>query len=117
MTPQYDLIDGKRLRFSRNGRGTPILFLHGYPDTLTIFRAIEAELADRFDVIAFDWPGIGESEAWLGGATPFDLGKRVVRLLDHWRIERAIIAGHDMGGQAALAVAATAPSRVVSCVV
>lgn len=51
------------------------------------------------------------------GATPYDLARRVVRLLDYWHFERAVIAGHDMGGQAALAAAALAPERVERLVI
>jgi pimeloyl-ACP methyl ester carboxylesterase len=112
LATSYELIDGKRLRVAHAGDGLPILLLHGYPDTLQIWSNLSPLLAARFHVIAFDWPGMGESEAWSGGATPYDLAQRVVRLLDYWRFDRAIIAGHDMGGQAALAVAALAPERV-----
>ena len=108
LTERYDVVDGKRVRMARLGSGPPLVLLHGYPDTLQIWSALAPLLAPRFDVIAFDWPGIGGSDAWSGGATPFDLARRVVRLLDHWQLDRATVAGHDMGGQAALATAAQA---------
>ena len=117
LAPDTEVVDGRRLRVARTGNGPPLVLLHGYPDTLQIWSNLAAELAHRFEVIAFDWPGIGESEAWSGGATPYDLARRVVRLLDHLRLDRATIAGHDMGGQAALAVAVTEPSRVSAVVV
>jgi pimeloyl-ACP methyl ester carboxylesterase len=113
----HEIVGGKRLRVARLGDGTPILLLHGYPDTLQIWSNLAPLLAARFQVIAFDWPGMGESEAWSGGATPYDLARRVVTLLDHWNFGRAIVAAHDMGGQAALALAALAPERVERLVV
>jgi pimeloyl-ACP methyl ester carboxylesterase len=117
LATSHELIDGKRLRVAHLGDGSPLLLLHGYPDTLQIWSNLAPLLAARFQVVAFDWPGMGESEAWSGGATPYDLARRVVRLLDHWHFERAIIAGHDMGGQAALALAALAPERVERLVI
>jgi pimeloyl-ACP methyl ester carboxylesterase len=113
----HEIIDGKRLRTAHLGHGPPLLLLHGYPDTLQIWSNLAPLLAARFHVIAFDWPGMGESEAWNGGATPYDLARRVIRLLDHWRFDRAVIAGHDMGGQAALAAAVLAPERVEKLVI
>jgi len=68
-------------------------------------------------VLAFDWPGMGESEAWPGGATPFDMAGRLKRLLDHWQIDRAAVVGLDMGGQPALAAAARFPDRISHVVV
>lgn len=114
---RHEVVDGKRLRMARLGGGPPLILLHGYPDTLQIWTALAPLLATRFDVIAFDWPGVGGSDPWNGGATPFDLAGSVVRLLDHWQLSRATIIGHDMGGQAALALAATEPSRVDRIVV
>ena len=63
-------------------------------------------LADRRRVIAFDWPGMGQSDAWPGGATPMHLADRLLSLLDGWHIERADVASLDMGGQPALVFAA-----------
>jgi pimeloyl-ACP methyl ester carboxylesterase len=60
---------------------------------------------------------MGYSEAWSGGATPFDMARHLVTLMDDWRIDRAVIVGHDMGGQPALAFAAEHPGRVSHLVV
>ncbi len=112
-----DTVDGKRVRLARLGCGPPLVLLHGYPDTLQIWSRLAPLLAARFEVIAFDWPGTGGSEPWGGGATPFNLAQRLLRLLDHWGIDRAFIAGHDMGGQPALVAAAEHPSRTRGVIV
>ena len=117
LATSHETIDGKELRAAHLGDGPPLLLLHGYPDTLQIWSNLAPLLAAHFHVIAFDWPGMGESETWSGGATPYDLARRVVRLFDHWQFDRAIIAGHDMGGQAAIAVAVLAPERVERLVI
>ena len=99
------------MRFSREGEGPPIVLLHGYPDNLQIWSAVAPRL-DGFERIAFDWPGMGGSEAWAGGATPAHMASRLIALLDHWRIGRAAIAGIDMGGQPAVVAAAQHPDRI-----
>jgi pimeloyl-ACP methyl ester carboxylesterase len=68
-------------------------------------------------VIAFDWPGMGGSDAWHGGTTPEHMAGRVLALLDAWKIERASLVGMDMGGQPALAFAARFPERISHLVV
>jgi len=108
---------GRELRVARVGSGSPVILLHGYPDNLQIWSELAPRLAERFEVIVFDWPGMGFSEAWTGGATPFDLARRLRTLMDNWSIERAAIIGHDMGGQPALAFAAEHPTRVSHLVV
>lgn len=105
-----------RLRVARLGVGPPLLLLHGYPDNLQIWCELAPRLASHFEVIAFDWPGLGRSDAWPGGATPAHMADRLV-LLDTWRIERATLVGMDMGGQPALVFAAQRPDRVASLVV
>lgn len=110
------LPDGRRLRVARLGDGPPVVLLHGYPDNLQLW----CELAPRLvghRVIAFDWPGMGFSEAWPGGATPMHQADKLLTLLDVWGIDRADIAGLDMGGQPALAFAARHPDRVRRLVV
>jgi pimeloyl-ACP methyl ester carboxylesterase len=91
--------------------------LHGYPDNLQIWCELAPRLARYFEVIAFDWPGMGYSEACPGGATPQHMADRLLALLDSWRIAEATIIGMDMGGQPALVFAAQHPHRVHSLVV
>ena len=101
-----------RVRVARLGRGAPLVLLHGYPETLQIFSALAPLLAADHQIYAFDWPGLGGSEAQRGGATPEAQADRLLALLDGWGLERAALAGMDMGGQPALAFAARHPERI-----
>jgi pimeloyl-ACP methyl ester carboxylesterase len=111
------LSSGRRLRIARLGSGPPVIFLHGYPDNLQIWSELAMRLADHFEVIAFDWPGMGYSDAWSGGTTPFHMAGRLHKILDELAIERASLVGMDMGGQPALVFAAQHPERVHHLVV
>jgi pimeloyl-ACP methyl ester carboxylesterase len=108
---------GRKLRVARLGGGPPVILLHGYPDNLQIWSELAPRLAAHHEVITFDWPGMGYSEAWTGGATPFDFARRLGTLMDSWKIEKATIIGHDMGGQPALAFAAEHPERITRLIV
>ncbi len=107
----------RRLRLARLGNGPPLVLLHGYPDNLQIWCELAPRMADRFTVIAPDWPGMGYSEPWPGGATPFHQADRLLALLDAWGLGRVSLAGLDMGGQPVLAFAARYPERVHRLVV
>src|SRR5260370_1028943 len=74
------LPNGRRLRVAGLGDGSPLVLLHGYPDNLQIWCELVPRLADRRRVIAFDWPGMGRSEAWPGGATPMHMAERLLAL-------------------------------------
>jgi pimeloyl-ACP methyl ester carboxylesterase len=111
------LPNGRRLRVARLGHGPPLVLLHGYPENLQIWCELAPRLADRFEVIAPDWPGQGESDAWPGGATPSHMADRLRQLLDWWDVDRVSLVGADMGGQPALAFAARYPKRTSRLVV
>jgi pimeloyl-ACP methyl ester carboxylesterase len=111
------LSSGHRLRIARFGSGPPVVFLHGYPDNLQIWSELATRLADHFEVIAFDWPGMGYSDAWSGGTTPFHMADRLLKILDELEIERTSLVGMDMGGQPALVFAAKHPERMHNLVV
>jgi pimeloyl-ACP methyl ester carboxylesterase len=108
---------GHKLRVARLGSGPPVILLHGYPDNLQVWSELAPRLAAHFEVIALDWPGMGYSEAWSGGTTPFDFARRLHTLMDDWNIEEAALIGHDMGGQPALAFALEYPQRISHLVV
>jgi pimeloyl-ACP methyl ester carboxylesterase len=116
-TTTETLPNGRRLRVARLGSGPPFVLLHGYPENLQIWCELAPKLADRFEIIAPDWPGQGESDAWPGGATPAHMADRLRQLLDWWGLDRVHLAGADMGGQPALAFAARYPDRMRRLVV
>ncbi|TGE25130.1 alpha/beta hydrolase [Hymenobacter aquaticus] len=116
-TTQEQPRPGKQLRVARLGQGEAVLLLHGYPDTLQVFSQLAPLLAPEKQVIAFDWPGMGQSDDWAGGATPLLVARRLLQLLDFWQLDKVHLVGQDMGGQPALVFAAVYPERVRSVVV
>ena len=106
-----------QLRVARLGQGEAVVLLHGYPDNLHVFSELAPLLAADKQVIAFDWPGLGDSDEWPGGATPVVLAKRLLTLLDAWNLPKVHLVGQDMGGQPALVFAAAYPERVQSLVI
>ena len=109
--------DGKRIRVARLGEGPPIVLLHGYPDNLQIWCELAPRLAEQHEVIAFDWPGMGYSDPWSGGATPMHMAERLRELLDGWELPSVSLVGIDMGGQPALVFAASYPERIKRLIV
>lgn len=110
-------VRGMGVRCARVGSGPPLLLLHGYPESLQIFSRLAPLLAPTREVVAIDWPGMGASEEWSGGASPVHMAERVTHVMDHLSLERAEIVAMDMGAQPALVAAADYPERVTRLVV
>jgi pimeloyl-ACP methyl ester carboxylesterase len=106
------LADGIEVRHAQIGDGPPVVMTHGYPDNLQIWSRVARNLATDFTVHAFDWPGLGHSPPYVGGATPFHLAKQLDAFFDAIGTEHAHIVGLDMGTQPALVFAARHPDRV-----
>ena len=106
--------DAGRDRMTRVGSGPPVILLHGYPETLQLFSHLVPRLAERFEVLAFDWPGQGYSDRWPGPAHPEERAEQLATLMDHWDLPSAHLVATDMGGHPALSLAATSPQRVQS---
>jgi pimeloyl-ACP methyl ester carboxylesterase len=96
-------IDGIRLAYDDAGHGDVLVLLHGFPFDRTLWDAQFAALTQRARVIRVDLRGSGESGAGVGPALMESLAGDVYGLLDALGVARAIIAGHSMGGYAALA--------------
>jgi len=102
------------------GEGTPVLLLHGFPDSSALWRKqVPALVGAGFRAIAPDLRGFGESER------PPNVEDYAIRnsfadalaILDVLELERAHVVGHDFGAGLAWALAALAPDRVDRLVV
>jgi 3-oxoadipate enol-lactonase len=100
-----------RIAYRRSGAGHPLVLLHPLALSGAVWGEFAARLSGRFDVIAADARGHGES-GW--DTTPFgidDLGDDVAALLDGLGLDSAHVVGMSMGGSTAISFAARYPRR------
>ncbi len=111
------LIEANGLQFyvRDEGSGTPVILLHGFPDTGDVWRKqVPALVQHGFRAIVPDMRGRGRSgkpEA-VSDYRLSSIVRDVAGILDALRIERAHVVGHDWGAGVAWLVAALAPERV-----
>jgi len=105
-------INNLELAYVRRGKGTPLVLLHGFPLDHHLWDDIAPLLEDRFDLILPDLRGFGESTTVDAPYSMDDYASDIAGLLDQLGIQKAVIAGHSMGGYVALAFARLYPARV-----
>jgi len=96
-----------------------IVLLHGFPSSSYQFHDLIPLLADRFHVIAPDYPGMGYSEAPDPSVLrpTFD---DVTRVIDAFIAQRApgpvIFYMHDIGGPIGMRIATAHPERIAGLI-
>ena len=112
-TSHFADLDGVTLHYRRAGQGTPVVLLHGIPQTSHEWRYVMPRLAETYTVIAPDLRGLGDSTRPAGVYDKKTLGADIAALvIDHLGFKRFHIVGHDWGGPVAFAVAAGHPEAV-----
>ncbi|GGF40298.1 oxidoreductase [Marmoricola endophyticus] len=95
--------NGRRIAWSRAGKGPPVVFVHGTPFSARVWSPYAAELSRTHTVFAWDLPGYGESSKDPAHAVDFTVHARALAaLLEHWGVERPHVVAHDFGGGVAL---------------
>jgi 3-oxoadipate enol-lactonase len=105
-------INNIEIAYERRGKGTPLVLIHGYPLDHSIWNEVAALLEKDFDVILPDLRGFGESTTVETAYGMNEIASDISQLLGKLKIEKAIIAGHSMGGYVALAFANKYPDQV-----
>ncbi|MGH7597350.1 MAG: alpha/beta fold hydrolase [bacterium] len=105
-------INGVRLSFIDEGRGQPILFVHGFPLSRAIWQPQVETLAKNFRVIAPDLRGHGESEAPAGIYHMSTFADDLSALLEERQCGPVVLAGHSMGGYISFAFQRRFPQQV-----
>lgn len=102
------------LHYIREGKGVPVLLLHGRDGTLQEFTfSILGDVADQYEVVAFDRPGYGYSECENPDRlTTKQQAKIINEALDRLGIEKPIIVGHSYGGAVMLQYLLDYPDQV-----
>ncbi|GAA3913316.1 hydrolase [Amorphoplanes auranticolor] len=105
--------DDVALNVAVGGSGSPIVLLHGFPQTHLMWRHVAADLAADHTVICPDLRGYGASDKPAGGA--YDkrtMAADIVALARALGHDRFALAGHDRGALVAIRAGLDHPQAV-----
>jgi pimeloyl-ACP methyl ester carboxylesterase len=99
-------------REAGNPSGATLLLLHGFPSSSAQYDRLMKRLADRYHLIAPDYPGFGRSPA-LAGSTTFDrLGDAIDAFTEAKGLDRFGLYMFDFGSPVGFRIATRHPERV-----
>jgi pimeloyl-ACP methyl ester carboxylesterase len=113
---RIDGAEGVRLNVAVGGSGSPIVLLHGFPQTHLMWRHVARELAAQHTVIVPDLRGYGESDK-PDGSRPETYSKRtmaadIVEVAGRLGHKRFSLIGHDRGALVAVRAGLDHPDTI-----
>lgn len=109
---EFCTIHGYKRAYRIAGSGPAILLIHGIGDNSTTWNTVQAQLAQRFTVIAPDLLGHGQSDKPRADYSIAAYANGMRDLLSVLDIERVTIVGHSLGGGVAMQFAYQFPHLV-----
>lgn len=113
-------LDGVEIFFREAGRpeAPAVLLPHGYPCSSYEFRSFMPPLADRWRLLAPDFPGCGYSDTPDDFAYDFDgYADFLARFAERLGLERFALYLHDFGSQIGLRLAIRQPERIAALII
>lgn len=105
------------LAIENTGTGVPLVFLHAFPLSKSMWKPQVDALSRNFRVITVDLPGFGESPVAKDTTRMEDAARAVIRTLDERGVTQpAVFTGLSMGGYVLLQILRVAPQRVRAAV-
>jgi haloacetate dehalogenase len=108
---------GATINVVHGGKDSPVLLLHGIPETHVLWRKVAPVLAQNFTLVIADLRGYGDSSKPPGGADHFGYSKRAMaqdqaEVMEHLGFPKFAVVGHDRGGRVAHRMALDHSDRV-----
>jgi pimeloyl-ACP methyl ester carboxylesterase len=101
------------LYYEDQGKGAPVLLLHGFGASTFTWRHVVPELAQTHRVIAVDLKGFGLSDKPFDERySVFDQAELIAQLIEDKDLRDLTIVGHSYGGGVALSLALKANERL-----
>ena len=100
------------LAYEEHGNGTPVILVHGFPFNRSIWYPIVPNLEQKARLILPDLRGHGQSPVPEGVYSMRLMAEDLRALMDSLQIDKAVLAGHSMGGYVCLAFAKAYPQRM-----
>jgi len=102
-----------RVAYTDQGKGRPILLVHGIPTSSYLWRNVIRELDDEFRLIAPDLMGLGDTETPLDHRYDMEAqAEKLLELADRLGFATFTLVCHDQGGAAAQWLAVHNPERI-----
>ncbi|WP_427888363.1 alpha/beta fold hydrolase [Kribbella sp. GL6] len=105
-------VDGVELNAAVGGSGTPVVLLHGFPQTHLMWRQVARDLAADHTVICPDLRGYGESDKPADGYSKREMAADVVAVAAALGHSRFALVGHDRGALVAFRAGLDHPDAV-----
>jgi pimeloyl-ACP methyl ester carboxylesterase len=117
--PQFDTIDGLKIRYADTGGAheATLLLTSPWPESLYAFAPMWHTLGEHARLFAVDLPGFGASERRDDLLSPRGMGGFIARLVAEVGLGRPHIVAPDVGAAAALFAAAAQPELFASVTV
>jgi pimeloyl-ACP methyl ester carboxylesterase len=96
------VINGLMTNYERAGTGASIVLLHGWGDSSATFKSLAAELKQHFEVVSFDLPGFGGTEAPKAAWGLTQYAEFVAAAMHKLGVRPSAIIGHSNGGAIAI---------------
>lgn len=100
------VVNGVRLHYVIGGVGSPVLLIHGFPETWYAWRKVMPLLAKRHTVIVPDLRGAGASDRPAGPYDTATMAEDLHQLLQQLGFREIDVVGHDFGVAVGYAYAA-----------
>jgi pimeloyl-ACP methyl ester carboxylesterase len=108
-------VNGTELHYVEAGTdGSPILLVHGFPETWWAFRKLIPLLAETHRVFAVDMRGFGDSDNGPGEYDSKTLAEDLHVLIEELGVGPVHLTGQDISGATVFRLAATHPESVRS---
>lgn len=89
--------------YNKQGSGRSVIFIHGFCENRTMWNDFAPLLATDHEIITIDLPGFGEARD-QDVLHLRENADHVIGLMDELNIEKAVVAGHSMGGYVGLSM-------------
>jgi pimeloyl-ACP methyl ester carboxylesterase len=108
-------INGEQLHYVTAGiSGTPVLLVHGFPESWWAFRGVIPVLSSEHQVIAVDLPGFGDSDHGSGDYSSTFAAESLRHLIKQLDLGPVHLTGQDIAGPTTFRLAAGHPKLVRS---
>lgn len=97
-------IFGKEVHYLDQGSGNPIILLHGFLESVSMWDSLTKSLSKKSRVISIDLAGHGKSDNLETDISISHMASLVKELLNFLSIKKARFVGHSMGGYVGLSL-------------